>query len=149
MAEGEHNMTVKDHFIAEWAARRGLSQADIGREINANKALVSRWFNQGIIPQADTREKLAGLFGISRNGLFMHPDDYVLATLFQRMTEDQKHTAVNILKAAFPDAFPPAPESARRLSIDATLEAFPPKEAEVLRDALKSMLEVRSRLRRK
>lgn len=32
------------HYLAEWAEKRGLIQADFAKETGADKGTVSRWF---------------------------------------------------------------------------------------------------------
>lgn len=90
------------HFIVEWAEKRDLSQADIVREIGADKGLVSRWF-AGKLPKADYLEKLAALFGTDVHGLFRDPEDDWLAKFFRDKTEEQKEQAIDMLRILFKD----------------------------------------------
>lgn len=91
---------VRIHFIVEWAERRNLKQADIVREIGADKGLVSRWFD-GTVPKGEYLEKLAELFGTDVHGLFRHPDDDWLAKLFRDKSEAERERAINMLKLFF------------------------------------------------
>ncbi len=50
----------RPHYIAEWAELRGLTQADLARELGADKSVVSRWFN-GTSPSQEWQERLAEL----------------------------------------------------------------------------------------
>lgn len=88
------------HFIVEWAEKRGLIQADIVREIGADKGLVSRWFD-GKVPKADYLAKLAALFETDVNGLFRHPDDDWLAKFFKDKSDEQKERAIEMLRLWF------------------------------------------------
>src|SRR5690606_6777345 len=91
------------HFIAEWAAKRGLKQRDIVREIGADKGLVSRWF-KGTVPKQEYLEQLRGLFGLDDiHALFRHPDDDWIARFFRDKTEEQREKAIQMLKLMFPD----------------------------------------------
>lgn len=90
------------HFIPEWAEKRNLSQADIVRELDADKGLVSRWF-AGTLPKQEYLERLAALFRTDVNGLFHHPDDDWLAKFFRDKTEEQKERAIDMLKLLFKD----------------------------------------------
>lgn len=72
----------RPHFIEEWANRRGLRQADLAREIGADKSVVSRWYAGGS-PGLDHQERLAALFGVDRDDLFRHPDDNWIKRLFE------------------------------------------------------------------
>lgn len=94
---------IRNHFIVEWAEKRGLSQADIVREIGADKGLVSRWF-KGTNPKQDYLEKLAAIFETDVSGLYRHPDDDWLAKFFRDKTEEQKEKAIQMLQLMFPDA---------------------------------------------
>lgn len=91
------------HFIPEWAEKRELRQADIARELEADKGLVSRWFD-GTLPKPEYLERLAALFGTTVNGLFQHPDDDWLTKFFRDKTEEQKERAINMLKLMFDDS---------------------------------------------
>jgi transcriptional regulator with XRE-family HTH domain len=89
------------HFIVEWAEKRGLSQADIVREIGADKSVVSRWFS-GSLPSEKYLEPLAGLFATDVNGLFRHPeDDWMLRFLRERSIDE-----LNRIRATLELAFP-------------------------------------------
>lgn len=76
----------RPHFISEWAERRGLSQADLARELPADKSVVSRWF-AGASPGKEHQEKLAALFSIEPDEIFRHPDDNWLRRFFADRTE--------------------------------------------------------------
>lgn len=91
---------IRIHFIVEWAEKRNLKQADIVREIGADKGLVSRWFD-GTVPKTEWLEKLAELFGTDVHGLFRHPDDDWLAKLFRDKTQEQRDQAIDMLKLLF------------------------------------------------
>ncbi len=71
----------RPHFIKEWAAKRRLSQADLARELDADKSIVSRWF-AGATPGVEWQAKLAALFSVEPDSLFRHPDDDWLHALF-------------------------------------------------------------------
>lgn len=91
---------VRIHFIVEWAEKRHLKQADIVREIGADKSLVSRWFD-GTVPKNEYLEKLAALFETDIHGLFRHPDDDWLTKFFHDKTEEQREKAIAMLKLFF------------------------------------------------
>jgi transcriptional regulator with XRE-family HTH domain len=91
---------VRIHFIVEWAEKRNLKQADIVREIGADKGLVSRWFD-GTVPKPDYLEKLAALFGTTIHGIFRHPDDDWLAHFFRDRSDQQREKAIQMLKLWF------------------------------------------------
>lgn len=91
---------IRIHFIVEWAEKRNLKQADIVREIGADKGLVSRWFD-GTVPKAEWLDKLAEMFGTDVHGLFRHPDDDWLAKLFRDKTQEQREQAINMLRLLF------------------------------------------------
>jgi transcriptional regulator with XRE-family HTH domain len=92
----------RPHHIASWAEVRQMSQADIARELGADKSIVSRWFN-GTTPGLPWQEKLAALFQMeSPESLFRHPDDDWIANLFRRLRREEVERAKRMLEAAFP-----------------------------------------------
>jgi transcriptional regulator with XRE-family HTH domain len=88
------------HFIVEWAEKRQLSQADIVREIGADKSLVSRWFS-GTTPGKEWRPRLEALFNTDEGGLFRHPDDDWLSKFFRDKSDEDKRKAVELLEMFF------------------------------------------------
>lgn len=93
---------IRIHFIPEWAEKRNLSQADVAREVEADKSLVSRWFS-GIVPRSEYLERLAALFGTDVHGLFRHPDEDWLARFLRDKSEAQREQAIEMLKVLFKD----------------------------------------------
>ena len=91
----------RPHFIAEWAEKRGLIQADIAREIGADKSLVSRWFN-GATPSVEYQERLAALFSCEPDSLFRHPDDDWIARFLRGRSADEVERIKAMLEAGFP-----------------------------------------------
>ncbi|KQV27870.1 hypothetical protein ASC97_05775 [Rhizobium sp. Root1203] len=90
------------HFIPEWAEKRGVKQADIVREIGADKGAVYRWFAAGIIPTEKYLKPLADYLGAEEVvALFRHPDDDWLAKMFRDKTEEQKEAAIQMLTLFF------------------------------------------------
>jgi transcriptional regulator with XRE-family HTH domain len=97
---------IRIHFIPEWAEKRNLKQADIVREIGADKGLVSKWF-RGVLPGPEYLDRLAALFGTDRPGLFRHPDDDWITQFFIDKTEEQKEKAISMLKIMFEEKIKP------------------------------------------
>lgn len=91
----------RPHFIPDWAERRGLSQAELGRELGADKSVVSRWF-KGSTPSLDWQLRLAALFGVERESLFRHPDDDWLARFFRGRSLEEIEKMKQMLELAFP-----------------------------------------------
>lgn len=89
------------HFIPEWAEKRGLSQADLVREVAADKATVSRWFS-GALPSEKYLEPLAALFETEVAGLFRHPDDDWIARFLQARSAEERERIQAVLNNAFP-----------------------------------------------
>lgn len=81
---------TRPHFIKDWAEKRGLTQADLSREVGADKSVVSRWFH-GATPTPDWQERLAALFHCEPESLFRHPGEDWLKRFFQ---EQAKLTAL-------------------------------------------------------
>lgn len=78
-----------------------MTQADLARELGADKSVVSRWFN-GSTPGLDWQEKLAGLFNCDPEALFRHPDDDWIAKFFRDRSRDELERMKKALEAAFP-----------------------------------------------
>jgi hypothetical protein len=68
---------ARTHYIPEWAHGAGKKQADIVKELEADKAIVSRWFREGIIPSKKYLAPLAKFLGAPEPAaLFVHPEEY-------------------------------------------------------------------------
>ena len=91
----------RPHHIDDWADKRGMKQADLARELGADKSLVSRWFS-GSTPSPYWQAKLAALFHTDPEGLFRHPDDDWLA----RFLKDRDPDEIERIKATLESAFP-------------------------------------------
>ena len=91
----------RPHFIPEWAGLRQLTQADLARELGADKSLVSRWFS-GSSPGKAWQVKLAAMFETEPDALFRHPDDDWLARFFAGRKREEIDRIKATLEAAFP-----------------------------------------------
>jgi len=91
----------RPHFIVEWADVRGLTQAEIAKEIEADKSLVSRWF-AGATPSEDYQNKLAALFHCEPQSLFRHPDEDWMTKFFKGRRKEEIDRIKATLEAAFP-----------------------------------------------
>ena len=97
----ERKQGHRPHFIPQWAAKYGMSQADISRETEADKSSVSRWFD-GATPFTKHQESLAALFQIERQALFRHPDEDWFVEFFADRKAEEVERMKDTLKAAFP-----------------------------------------------
>lgn len=91
----------RPHFIKEWAEAQGLKQADLSRELDADKSVISRWY-AGASPGDEWQTRLAKLFGCEPEALFRHPDEYWLTEFFANRTRDEIEKMKQILEIAFP-----------------------------------------------
>lgn len=91
----------RPHHVEAWAETRGLSQADLAREIGADKGLVSRWYN-GTTPGVEWQKKLAAFFHIEPESLFRHPDDDWLSRFFRGRSKAEIERIKQTLETAFP-----------------------------------------------
>lgn len=91
----------RPHHIKDWADARGLSQADLSRELGADKSLVSRWF-AGTTPNVDYQERLAALFQTDPEALFRHPDDDWITKFFADREREEVERIKSTLETAFP-----------------------------------------------
>jgi transcriptional regulator with XRE-family HTH domain len=92
----------RPHYIEAWAEKRHLSQADLARELGADKSVISRWYS-GTSPSMDWQERLAALFHVEREALFRHPDEDWLARKLRRHTKEERERIIKMIEAAFPD----------------------------------------------
>jgi transcriptional regulator with XRE-family HTH domain len=92
----------RPHYIKEWAEHRALeSQADLAKEIGADKSLVSRWYG-GATPSQEWQDKLAAALHCERESLFRHPDDDWLSRFFKDRDRDEVERIKQMLEIAFP-----------------------------------------------
>jgi transcriptional regulator with XRE-family HTH domain len=91
----------RPHYIAAWADKKDLSQADIVRALGVDKGTVSRWF-KGSSPTEDYQAKLAELFGTDEEGIFRHPDDDWMRRFLQGREKEEVERIKSTLEAAFP-----------------------------------------------
>ena len=92
----------RPHHIEDWAKRREMSQADIAREIGADKSVVSRWFN-GTTPGVEWQTKLAALFQLDDpEALFRHPDEDWISRFFANRKREEVEKMKQMLELAFP-----------------------------------------------
>lgn len=90
------------HYIAEWAERRGLTQADIARATGADKATVSRWCS-GALPSEKYLLALTAVTSVQvPNDLFCHPDNDWIARFMRSCSEDERRRVIQLLETAFP-----------------------------------------------
>lgn len=92
----------RPHHIPAWAEKRHLNQADLGREIGADKSIVSRWY-AGSSPGKEWQARLAAFFGCDEEALFRHPDEDWLWRKFKRHNEEERERMRKTIEAAFPD----------------------------------------------
>jgi transcriptional regulator with XRE-family HTH domain len=95
----------RPHYIAEWAELRGMRQADLARELGADKSVVSRWLS-GATPGIEWQARLAALFHCEPESLFRHPDDDWLAKFFEDRSREEIEKMKKLLELAFPKASP-------------------------------------------
>ncbi|MDK1386342.1 helix-turn-helix transcriptional regulator [Sinorhizobium sp. 8-89] len=94
------------HFIPEWAKKKRMKQADIVRSTGADKGVVSRWFNEGVVPKDEYLVKLAVIFGTDISGLFRHPDEERIAQLLRGRSAAERQKAIEMLELLFKDNDP-------------------------------------------
>lgn len=61
------------HYIPEWAELRGYTPAQLASGTGADKSLVSRWLNHGVVPSEDYLEDISVMLDTSRDALFYPP----------------------------------------------------------------------------
>jgi transcriptional regulator with XRE-family HTH domain len=93
----------RPHYIEAWADRRGLKQADLARELAADKSLVSRWYG-GATPSERWQQALADLFNCEPDSLFRHPDDDWLSRFFRDRPASEVEKIKSTLEILFPKA---------------------------------------------
>jgi transcriptional regulator with XRE-family HTH domain len=100
---GRPPKTTRFHYIAERAARKKLTQADIAREVGADKSNVSRWFKGGI--PSDMYLIMLAKF-LTEDGepasLFRHPDEDRSIRLTRGRSADEIDRIEMLVEIAFP-----------------------------------------------
>lgn len=91
----------RPHFIPEWAEKRNLSQADLSRELGADKSIVSRWFH-GSTPGVEWQERLAALFYCTPDAIFRHPNDDWMKRFFDGRSAEEIEHIKKSLEVTFP-----------------------------------------------
>lgn len=99
---------IRRHFIAEWAAARNLTRADVARELGVDKSQTTRWF-KGQLPQPAFQERLAALFEIEPEALLRHPD----ADWMSKMFKDRSANERDRMKRSIELAWPPKSSSSK------------------------------------
>lgn len=107
-AMGQRKTQRRVHHIPEWAAKKPLRQADICRELGADKATVSRWFG-GVIPSDEYLPGLAALLGAPDvAALFVHPEEHRVLEMLRGSRPEDRERILRALEAAFPKILPAA-----------------------------------------
>jgi transcriptional regulator with XRE-family HTH domain len=91
----------RPHYIEEWTKTKGWRQADLARELDADKGLVSRWFAGGT-PGVDWQEKLAALFSIKPEDLFSAPSERWFREFIRGRTDEEIDHIKRSLEVTFP-----------------------------------------------
>lgn len=68
----------ENHFIRELTLAmkdKAMSKSDLARALGTQPALISRWFNNGIIPRLETQKKIADVLDIPLSRLVMSDKD--------------------------------------------------------------------------
>lgn len=105
-------------YIAEWAAKRGMKQADIARGVGVDPGLVSKWVKGTAFPEVKNLVALAEAFSLDDIAkLFRDPDDSddwldrifrderrkkELMETFDGRSDAEIERMLNTLRAAFP-----------------------------------------------
>lgn len=105
-------------YIAEWAKKRGMRQADVARGLGVEPSLVSKWVKGAAFPEVKNLVALAEAFSLDDIAkLFRDPDDSddwldrvfqderskkTLMETFDGRSGDEIERMLNTLRAAFP-----------------------------------------------
>lgn len=99
--EERNRQPQRPHFIPQWAEARGVNQAQIVKDLGADKSVVSRWFS-GTTPGRDWQEKLAAYFHCEPESLFRHPDDDWIARFLRGRSKEERDRIKQSLELIFP-----------------------------------------------
>lgn len=88
------------HYIVEWAAEKGDTQAEIARLADVAPGTVSKWFKGGRI-EKKSRVALARAWGIPPFALFMPPEAFGLVRHFLTGDATTRRQMADTLSAAF------------------------------------------------
>lgn len=91
----------RPHHLADWMASKGWIAADLARESDLDKGMISKYLD-GATPAPSSQQKLAKALGTTPEGLFRHPDEsWVVEFLAGR-----GYKQVRRIKATMETAFP-------------------------------------------
>ena len=101
MNEASTKQPDRPQFIREWAEARGWTQAELARQVGADKSVVTRWY-AGSSPSSAYQKRLAKLFGCEPDSLFRHPAEDWLAKFLRGRSLEEIERIKATLEAAFP-----------------------------------------------
>lgn len=105
MAKDSANSASKQprrpHFIEAWADLKGVSQAQLARDLDVDKSLVSRWY-AGSSPGMESQKKLAAYFGCEPDALFQHPNADWIRRFLDGRSQDEIDRIRKSLELIFP-----------------------------------------------
>ena len=90
----------RPHYIEKWTRTKGWRQADLVRELGADKGIVSRWF-AGATPGVEWQEKLAAIFSIQPEDLFSDPADRWFREFVRGRTDEEIEHIKRSLEVTF------------------------------------------------
>jgi hypothetical protein len=100
----------RPHFLAEWMEHRGIkSQAELAKEIDADKSQISRWLDgdKPSTPSPGWAAKLNAFFGGGGDpvDIFRHPMDDWMAKFLQsrKLTPKDLERGRRMLETMFPE----------------------------------------------
>jgi transcriptional regulator with XRE-family HTH domain len=84
---------MRFHYIKEWIAFRGLTQARVAEAIDVNKSVLTKWCKYGEMPQESNIIKLSAYLNLAPEFLFRNPDE-----LQTRIPQELSDEIVELLK---------------------------------------------------
>lgn len=93
----------RPHHVEDWAVRRGFKdQAALVKALEADKSVVSRWYN-GATPSRAWQLRLVELFVLDApEDLFRDPDDDWLSKFFRDRNREEIDRIKQTMETAFP-----------------------------------------------
>lgn len=119
--DSQQQKDVFSENLQYWCQKKGITQANIVEKFNLPASTVSDWFKGKKFPRIDKIQMLADYLGILKSDLveekehldedeeireaLKEPEIRQIARASKRMTPKDKEKMVNMIKAAFEEAF--------------------------------------------
>lgn len=86
-------------YLAEWRARRGITQQQLAERLDTTSMTVSRWERGTALLNTGTQVAVAEALDIEPEDLWRHPDTPSADELLRDQPKEVRDQAVNLIRA--------------------------------------------------